>query len=162
MEKFELNKNETNTNDDSNQELTTEAIEHMSHSLESIKPVISEQELRSICEGSDGLEMLLESFLKYSVRYANDVWSMEKLVADGGLNTEDGIAVFADMDEARTILHNALVDSIAILSRNIAKEGKDNSWVRELTNGHELQRVACGKFALLTIYRRYIDNRQNI
>jgi len=138
-------------------ELPDAAIEHMAKSFEACEPIITEGELRNLCEGSPDLEKLLESFLKYSVRYANDVWTMEKFVADGGLNSEGGSDHFTEIDEARTRLHNALIDSVAILSRTLAKEGKDNSWVRELTNGQTLERSACGKLALLLVYKRYLD-----
>jgi hypothetical protein len=154
MEKF------TQTNYNSEKaKLPQEAIEKFKDSFENIQPVISESDLYLLCEGNPNLEKLLESFLDYSLRYANDVWSMEKFVSEGGFDKDGGAEEFAQMDDFRTRLHNALVDSVQILSRNLAKENRDNSWVRELTSdGRNLDRVACGKLALTITYRRYIDN----
>lgn len=95
--------------------------------------------------------------MDYALRYAHDVWSMQKFVNDGGFSTENGAAQFAEMDIARTRLHNALIDSIAILSRSLGQEGKNNEWVRGLTNGNTLERAKCGNFALLLVYHRYLD-----
>ena len=33
-----------------------------------------------------------------------------------------------ETDPRRTIAHNAFIDSVNILSRNMAKQGEDNSW----------------------------------
>lgn len=32
------------------------------------------------------------------------------------------------MDQRRTLAHNAFIDSVNIMSRNMAKAGEDNSW----------------------------------
>lgn len=138
-------------------ELPTEAYQEMHKNFEGLTPVISEGDLLEIGEHNPEIMPLIDTFLKYAERYANDVWSMHEFVNQGKLETEEGAAEFAEMDTARTRLHNALVDSIAILSRALAKTDIDNSWVRDLTNGSTLDRSACGSFALLLIYRRYLD-----
>ena len=141
--------------------LPPEAYENMSESFEEARPVISEKELETLCSGNEQLEKLLESMIEYSLRYAEDVWSMHIFVNEGGFDSEDGAEKFAELDAARTILHNALIDSIAILSRNLNKEGKDNSWVQTLADGTSLNRASCGSFALLLVYNRYLDTTGN-
>jgi hypothetical protein len=137
--------------------LPSEAITEMRSSFEGLEPVISETDLRSLCEGNSELEDLLESMLTYALRYAVDVWNMHTFVNNGGLMAEDGSEKFAEIDSARTRLHNALVDSIAILSRALSKSDKNNEWVRDLSGNSGLERAKCGAFALLLVYRRYLD-----
>mgnify|MGYP002397531288 CR=1 FL=1 len=135
-----------------NEFLPPEAIEHMKVELEGVKPVKTYEELADLCEGSESLESLLKSFKDYAVRYARDVWSMQEFLDKGGLDSEYGAENFKEIDQARTRLHNALIDSIAILSRQLAREGRDNEWVRDLTDGTSLNRAACGSFAILLVY----------
>jgi hypothetical protein len=123
--------------------------------FEGLEPAIDEGELRELCEGDAELESLLESMLEYSVRYAVDVWNMQKFIHEGGFNEDP--EEFKRIDDARTRLHTALVDSIGILSRALTKKEKNNEWVRDLTQGVGLDRAACGAFALLITYRRYLD-----
>jgi len=138
--------------------LPQEALLQMKEDFEGLKPVISENELKELCAGDEVLERLLESFLSYSIRYAQDVWSMHIFLNEGKLDTDEGAAEYAALDEGRTRLHNTLIDSIAILSRALVKVEKDNEWVRQLTNGATLERASCGAFALLLVYQRSIDN----
>ena len=126
--------------------------------FEGLAPAITEQELQTVCEHDPTLIKLLDAMLEYSVRYALDVWSMQEFIHDKKFDTEDGAREFAEMDDARTRLHTTLVDSIAILSRALGKNGLNNEWVRELSNGVGLGRAECGAFALLLTYRRYLDN----
>lgn len=120
--------------------------------LGGVKPVKTYVELVDLCKGSESLESLLASFKEYAIRYSRDVWSMQEFLDKGGLDSEGGAENFKEMDQARTRLHNALIDSIAILSRQLAKEGRDNGWVRDLTDGTSLNRAACGSFAILLVY----------
>lgn len=153
--------------DENNRELTPEEedeqkmFEHMNESM-NIAPLKTEDELREMVAGDADLESLLEAFLRYAGRYTKDVWEMEKAVASGIFNTEDGAKEFAEMDDKRTILHTALVDSVAIFSRGLYKKGIDNEWVRELTDGVGLSRSACGAFALSLVLDSAKKKRQQI
>lgn len=153
--------------DENERELTPEEedeqkmFEHMKENM-NIAPVKTEEELREMVAGDTDLESLLEAFLRYAGRYAKDVWEMEKAVASGIFNTEDGAKEFAEMDDKRTILHTALVDSVAIFSRALYKKGMDNEWVRELTDGAGLSRAACGAFALSLVLDSANKRRQQI
>lgn len=138
--------------------LPREAFEEMAKEFEGHKPVISNRELLRLCSNSENLVKLYEDMMNYAVRYAEDVWSMHLFISTGQLDTEKGAKAFSEMDDARTRLHNTLVDSIAILSRNLAKEGVNNEWVRELTsNGTQLERASCGRFALQLVFDLNLD-----
>ena len=136
-------------------ETVREIVKSHEKDFEGLEPVISETILRDICEGDPDLEPLLESMLEYSVRYAVDVWHMQKFIHEGGFDEDP--EEFKRIDDMRTRLHTTLVDSIGILSRALAKKEKNNEWVRDLTQGVGLDRAACGAFALLITYRRYLD-----
>ncbi len=140
-------------------QLPQEAVAEMGRNFEGLHPVISENELKTLCENNSDLESLLKNMLGYFERYAIDVWNMQKFINDGRLDTDEGPDEFKRIDDARTQLHNTLVDSIGILSRALGKNNKDNEWVRDLTNGASLNRASCGAFALLLVYRRYLDNQ---
>lgn len=124
-----------------------------------IKPVITEEELYDFAEEVPEIRPLVDSFFAYAERYAEDVWLIHTMLSEGSLDTEEGANEYAEMDNARTVLRNALVDSIAILSRALAKHGLDNEWVRELTDGVNLNRASCGVLAIMLVYKRYIDKQ---
>ncbi len=141
--------------------LPPEAFKEMQGQFEGLQPVITESKLRELCDTDPVLNRLRENMTVYFDRYAVDVWSMHQFIDTGKFNTEDGAQVFAEMDDARTRLHTALVDSIAILSRALLKSGRDTSWIQELSTGTNLDRASCGAFALLLVYRRYLDTLIN-
>ena len=134
----------------------------MHENFKGLEPVITEGELYHYAEQVPELKPLIDSFIRYAERYADDVWSMHEMLINGTLDTEEGVEEYANMDATRTRLHDALIDSIAILSRALAKNGLDNEWVRELTDGVTLNRAACGSFALVLVYRRYLDNKGKV
>lgn len=141
------------------QKLPTEAVgEYVKHFENgNIEPIITEEELLEFGEENPEIMPFVKSFISYAERYAIDVWSMHLFLSSGKLDTEEGAEEFETMDEARTRLHTALVDSIAILSRALGKNGLNNEWVRKLTNGANLDRAACGSFALMLVYHSYLD-----
>lgn len=48
-----------------------------------------------------------------------------------------------EMDPPRTVVHNALIDSINILARNMGSVGEDTEWFKQLKD----DRYEIGKFA---------------
>lgn len=136
----------------------TARVHEMHENFKGLEPVITEGELYQYAERVYELKPLVDSLIGYAERYADDVWLMHEMLSNGALDTEEGIEEYASMDGARTLLHNALIDSIAILSRALARNELDNEWVRELTDGVNLNRAACGSFALVLVYHRYLDN----
>lgn len=43
-----------------------------------------------------------------------------------------------EMDQRRTLAHNAFIDACNIMSRNMAKEDEDNSWRAELGDDRKI------------------------
>lgn len=59
------------------------------------------------------------------------------------------------MDDERTICHNAFIDALNILSRNMSKAGEDNEWRNTLGN----DRKVLGDFACFIVYRNGVASR---
>jgi hypothetical protein len=118
-----------------------EALGGLKKDRELPPPIVTEGELRGMCAGNPVLEELLEDMLALSVRYAVSVAQFEQIVAQDLSETETK----ARVDEARGRTHDALIASVNVLSRNLGKNGKDNSWVGKFAGN----RVAYGKFAIL-------------
>jgi len=128
-------------------------------SQESLNLPITEEQLREQCEGIDLCERALESMLGYSIRYANDVWEMKKLIAEKANYTETQWAeLFDKADSDRSRLHNTLIDSIAILSRQMNENELDIQWVKKLAPAGKLERVSCGRFAIMLTYSKYVNS----
>ncbi|TXI12243.1 MAG: hypothetical protein E6Q68_04125 [Polynucleobacter sp.] len=70
-----------------------------------------------------------------------------------GENTREDAELLAQTDERRHHLHNALMDSINLMSRELNKKGKDIEWMRPLV---ENGRAGYATFALLTFYRLHV------
>jgi hypothetical protein len=56
------------------------------------------------------------------------------------------------LDRNRKNLHDAMISSVNLVSRELAKRGEDIEWMREVTAGG---RASYAKFALLTFYKLY-------
>ncbi len=117
---------------------------------------ISPENLRELCSGDEVLESLLEDVFSYSQRYVQDVWEMDALNArlkTGEISREVWKEEMDKEDLARTQLHNALIDSIGILSRNMGKRDIDNSWVKDfLGSDGKLARTSCGAYAFVVLF----------
>lgn len=124
-----------------------------------LSPAIEPKRLKEICAGDPVLEQCLESMFSYANRYAHDVYSMmiEQIELsekrERGEDTPEDAQELAETDKRRHNLHEALIDSVNLISRELAKREKDNEWVRELVNGG---RSAYGRFALLTFYKLHV------
>lgn len=114
---------------------------------------ITPEELANLAAGNEGLIALHAELVDYAYRYATDVWGMHEFLAAGPIEG-DRTREFAEKDEARSRLHNALIDSFRVFSRALAKEGRDNAWIMALESGG---RAAYGRFALLLTYRLYCE-----
>lgn len=125
----------------------------------SLQPAILPEKLEDICKEDPTLKQSLESMFTYVTRYAHDIYSMmleQRELSDKrerGENTLEDAQELARTDERRHNLHEALIDSVNLLSRELAKRDKDNSWMNEVvSNG----RAGYARFALLTFYRIHV------
>lgn len=125
----------------------------------SLHPAISPEKLEEMCGGDPLLQQCLESMFKYVNRYAHDVYSMmiEQMELsekrERGDDDREDAQELAETDKRRHNLHEALMDSINLLSRELAKKEKDNGWMNEFS--HE-GRAGYARFALLTFYRLHV------
>lgn len=98
---------------------------------ESIKSPVSKEFLEGLCEGDEALDELFDEMIRYFYRYTVDVCLQESLKQD-----EDGIQKNLEeiraMEAPRTALHNAMIDSVKILARNLKNKEKDVSWLPDI------------------------------
>lgn len=119
---------------------------------------ITETELTEQCVGDPHCERALRDFLEYSTRYAADVWDMKLLMTrKDQYEPDEWKEVFSKADRERSQLHNALIDSIAILIRQLNRVEENTEWARSLMPTGTLERAYCGKFAIMLTYSRYVN-----
>ncbi len=134
----------------------TQAMENEGYS--SLEPAISPEKLKNLCENDPILIQCYESMISYCNRYAHDVFNMmyeQKIIEEMNKNKEDTTEAYEELkviDRNRHNLHEALMDSINLLSRELAKREIDNTWMHEVVSGG---RATYGIFALLTFYKLY-------
>ena len=110
---------------------------------EILNPIVSLEKLEELCKGDEILENLLADALDYSVRYTEDVARFKQVEAQGSKAKESGVYDEASKKRERT--HNATIDALNILARNLTKRGRDGSWIDKLGG----VRAAYMKLALL-------------
>ena len=86
------------------------------------------EEMRYLIHGHEKLERLFDQVAKASLRYCS---SRDKLASATRFSQIDKEAIM-DADKARSLAHNALIDSINILSRACVKENMSVEWRKEL------------------------------
>lgn len=91
------------------------------------------------------LQHLFQDFIEYAVRYS-------RIRTDCYLAT---LEKKREMESNRTSAHNVFIDSCNILSRNMLKNGEDNSWRKKLgTDRKEIGDFACYLHCILGILAR--------
>jgi hypothetical protein len=115
--------------------------------------IITPEELEDECNGNSLCERALTDMLQYAIRYALDVWKMKELLSrQNEFEAEEWRVIHEKVDRERSQLHNTYIDSINILSRQLVKNDKNIDWVKKLYSGTEVNRAACGKFAIMITY----------
>ena len=109
------------------------------------RPYITLWELEKECSTPD-LKEVLEYVTDQCIRYALSVGAYIKVLMSGfGIGSED----LNDAEDARKRIHDATIDAINALSRQLKKAGKNNAWIFNLTTQG---RPAYGKFATLIAF----------
>ena len=87
---------------------------------------------------STNLKHLMDDLIDYAIRYARirTDWNRADLEER------------RELEESRTRVHNVFIDSCNILSRNMLKNGEDNSWRKMLDD----DRKVIGDFACYIHY----------
>ena len=119
-------------------------------------PFISLQSLEALCLGNETLEFCLREVVLISLRYTETVCRFEQIVLRGQASNEDDSR--KEIETLRTAVHDSCIDSINVLSRNLKKAGKDNSWMKQVIAGN---RPAYAKFAILTAFEVALQERRS-
>lgn len=126
--------------------------------LEVNNPYISLGQLEAECQGNENLELCLNEVLSHSLRYAETVCRFEQIVlGEGQKANEDGQR--EEIELVRSTVHDSTIDAINILSRNLKKAGKDNSWISKLAS---VGRPAYGKFAILIAFEAVLTSEKGV
>ena len=90
-------------------------------------------------------QSLVKSMIKSAVRYS-------RLRVDWLLSDQEGRM---ELEEERTIAHNAFISSFDILSRNMSQSGEDNHWRFQIgSDRKDIGDFACLLHAVLGIQAR--------
>lgn len=125
---------------------------------DSLSPAIEPEKLRAICEKDPTLLEVYKQMITYCKRYAHDIFNMmheQALLADLREKGEDTPEMYQELqviDHNRHNLHEAMMDSVNLMSRELAKRNEDIEWMREVVAGG---RASYAKFAILTFYKIY-------
>lgn len=101
---------------------------------ETAKPIIELGYLRQLCGEDTSLQELLADMLGYFHKYAEMCLENSKPTAieDDEDTTEREIK-----EKEKEAICQAMVDSVNILSRALAKAGKDSSWIEKLKSSEQ-------------------------
>ncbi len=113
------------------------------YSHREIKPIINIEELATWCENDEQLEKLLNEVVDYFFKYTETVCEYN-IIVQKHLAGEDVEDQLASWDEIRHHTHNAMIDSVVILIRNIKNKKPD--WSKNLPPKEN--RVAYGALAM--------------
>ncbi len=113
-----------------------------------LAPTVSAEQLERLCSGDAHLTELLQSTFEQCARYTEDVARFLRVEAEGHEAKETG--AYHEIDAKRTRTHNATIDSINILARELSRHGRDGSWVKKLAGN----RAAYMHFALTLTFDR--------
>ncbi len=147
-------------------EINSEEIVHTMEDsgYDTLAPAIDPQELKVLCLDTPVLMTCYEQMISYCTRYAHDVFNMmyeQALLSElreKGEDTEEMYEELKVIDLNRHNLHEAMMDSVNLLSRQLVKHNKDNEWMREVVAGG---RASYATFAMLTFYRIYSIMKRN-
>lgn len=124
----------------------------------SMEPAINPHDLKNVCKGEPILLTCYEQMNTYCIRYAYDVFNMmyeQRKLEEFREVKEDTAEMYEELqiiDKNRHNLHEAMMDSVNLLSRELAKREIDIEWMREVSSGG---RASYAKFAMLTFYKLY-------
>ncbi len=129
--------------------------------VETLAIPITLEALRKECTENAGLKALLDDMQERAFRYAKAVIETQLSLRRGDLERESG-----SRDDLRTLdavqrrAHDAYIDSVKILARNLDKHGKDTKWFDELcpdpNRSHDQYRPYFARFGLIIAYREVL------
>jgi hypothetical protein len=131
-------------------EIAPDVIPEAEKNERRINPYISFLELEEICKGDEDLEQLLDQVILYSLKYTETVCRFEQIAK----NQKDDTEARNNIENLRKNTHDATIDAINILARNMSDKGKDNSWISKVKiNG----RPGYMRFAILLAFEYVLE-----
>lgn len=144
----------------------TEEIKKFEEHLSADKQIDSVEEvfkkIETDCQGDEQLEEYFNKMVESCYNYTTIVCEYERIASDFSrdlIDNEEFGRRLEEIEPRRSAVHNATIDSFNILSRLMAKKGKDNSWVGELAAGG---RVVYGNYAIKKTLADVIDYNKEL
>ncbi len=114
--------------------------------------------LKTLVEGDPLLQKLCENVVENAYRYTEILFEFNSLIS-GNPEDRKQAEEWSHLDTIRKVCHDALIDSVAIFSRNLRSKGRNNEIFQKL--GSKENRVAYGNFALGLTYKELIKEEEN-
>jgi hypothetical protein len=137
-------------------EIKHEAEEAIEHGDFKFLPIQYEA-LSDECRSNEVLNRLFSDMIAYCMSYAESVIAFQKIAMrqEAGEEVDDNFkAMKVEVDAIRKRTHDVTIDSVNILARNLAEQGKNSSWIRKLSGN----RAAYGRFAILMAFARILKD----
>lgn len=116
---------------------------------ERLKTVVELDTLRKMVQGDPDLEQLLEDMVAQCEKYTKSVLEYRKLQLEENQRTMENREEWERLDGESHIAHDATIDSVNILARNLNQKGKNGAWVSELLGS----RARYGNFAMALTFK---------
>ncbi len=130
-------------------------MEKIYSSPEFLNSTINVDFIKKECEGNEILEKLFNDMLNYLYRYTETVFEYNEILSND-ISQDTINQKLKELEEIRKKVHNATIDSINILSRQLAKFGKDNSWIDQVGSS----RATYGNFAIVNTFRKLLKEKE--
>ncbi len=132
--------------------LSKEDAVAISTAFSGFKVIVPLQDLKSQCQDNPMLVELFDNLLDSALRYAESVCRFQQIV-DKNYESVDPIGDRQAIEDVRGSIHEGFNDLVNILSRTMARNGKDASWRSKIGEN----RATLGRFAL-TLSFEYVKS----
>lgn len=111
------------------------------------------EELEESCEKDEILMELFRSMINQCLLYTKSVIEFNIFVNNNGFdpNSEE----FITIDNSRKVTHDATIDSINILARNLKQRGGNSDWIKSVSQN----RAQYARFAVLMGFARILKDK---
>lgn len=125
-------------------------IEH-----EPAMPAVSLLYLREQCRNNKEVSELYEDLEDSFYNYADIFFKFNQILVSYNEEPEKYKAEYDKIDADRHNIHNATIDNIFILARQMDKAGLDGSWIKKVGQGNRENRAAMQALVMSNIYYEY-------
>ena len=122
-------------------QIDTEMLER---SVGRFKPRVTVEALRSLCRDNEFLSEILEGLINDALRYTESICKFEQIRLKYS-SAFDQNGEREEIEKVRGSIHDVFIQSVNVLSRSMARAGKDITWRSKIGES----RAHLGCFALL-------------